>query len=77
MRKQYQWVALILFAGVFCCTRQDSIRACGTNATVCPGKKKKITRVVKAKPVQKITEAYGRKESGSVYMFTDPFIYSN
>lgn len=77
MRKQYQWIVLILLAAVFCCTRQHSIRACGTNAIVCPGKKKKTAGVVKTKPVKKITQAYGVKETGSVYMFTDPFIYSN
>jgi hypothetical protein len=74
MRKQYQWIVLIVFAGVFCCTSQDNnLKACCTNAIACTPIKKKVVKT--EKPVKKVVLNYGSKEKGSVYMLSaDPFI---
>jgi hypothetical protein len=76
MRKQYQWVVLIVFAAVFCCTYQDNNpKACGTNATACTAVNEKIVNT--AKHIKKIEAEYATEENNPVYLFADPYIYSN
>jgi hypothetical protein len=76
MRKQYQWIGLIVFAGVLCCTSKDNnLKACGNSATACmPAKKEGINKV---KQVKKIEMEYVPGESSSIYQFEDPYIHSN
>jgi len=80
MRKQYQWVALILFTAVFFCTNRDNnLKACGTNTTACAPVKKTVVNALQkdVKHVKKISVDYAEEENGSLYIFTDPFIHSN
>jgi hypothetical protein len=76
MRKQYQWMALILFAVFFCCTSQDNnLKACGSNATACKATKEKVVNTVTH--VKETEWEYGAEENNAFYLFAYPFIYSN
>jgi hypothetical protein len=73
MRKQYQLIVGLLFAGLFLCTnKNNNLNACGTNITACTPIKKKVVKTVK--PAKKIAVDSGPKEKGSVYMLEDPYI---
>ncbi len=76
MRKQNQWIVLMVFATVFCCaTRDNNPKACGTNAAACKAVKEKIINTVQH--VNKIEVEYTAEEYNSIYLFADPYIYSN